>query len=246
MPGTYLPAAGSLVDLTLRRFALDWDFQKSYCRDCLYDLPKHLRAALITYLGMWAPGGVSLPDLQAILLPPADDEGEHGEDIGVETLSPSSANEFFYNLDLTGSLGRSLRLRELSRFLFPARPEPSSLQDSWDSPEDISETIPRPLLPNLTQLSLGIHPDRANAVSWRHLLSFVSHCPTLTHLSLAFWPEPSLTPNAKLVSFVTAQGRSVPYSGTGAYSRRCSFLPPRRGFLRNVNLLHEEDAANAV
>jgi hypothetical protein len=41
----------------------------------------------------------------------------------------------------------------------------------------------------------------------------------LTHLSLAFWPEPTLTPNAKLVSVVSPQtGGAVQYGGTGPYS----------------------------
>ncbi|KAK4449913.1 hypothetical protein QBC34DRAFT_298270 [Podospora aff. communis PSN243] len=219
LPGMYRPAEGSLIDIVLRRVAFDWEFQREYGRYYLYDLPKHLREALVTYLGIWNSDGVSVEDLNAVLLPPpmeeGDEEYEHGR------LSPSSANEYFTHLDLTGSLGRSLKLKELGRFLFPSRlqqPTDMDTRESWDAPEDISITVPRPLLPNLTHLSLGIRPDCAQAVSWRQLLGFVAHCPTLTHLSLAFWPEPSLTPNAKLASFVTAQGRTVPYSGTGPYS----------------------------
>jgi len=216
LPEAYLPAEGSLIDVVLRRFAYDWSFQRSYCRYYLYDLPKHLREALLTYLGIWNPEGVSLADLHAILLPPPNN-GDGGENTG--SLSPGSANEFFH-LNLTGSLGWSLKLREFSRFLYPSRPQSSAdLQESWDAPEDTSATVPQPLLPNLTHLSFAIRPDCAQAVSWRHLLSFVVNCPTLTHLSLAFWPEPSLTPNAKLASFVSPQGRTVPYSGTGPYSR---------------------------
>ncbi|KAK0645677.1 hypothetical protein B0T16DRAFT_457683 [Cercophora newfieldiana] len=217
LPGVYAPEEGSLIDAVLRRFAFDWAFQREYCQYCLFDLPKHLRAALVTYLGVWNPEGVRVEDIQAILLPPDDEEDD---DQG--RLSPSSANEYFSHLDLTGSVGRSLKLRELGRFLFPARLLHSTgteMKESWDAPEDISAvTVPRPLLPNLTHLALGIRPDCAQSVSWRQLLAFVAHCPTLTHLSLAFWPEPSLTPNAKLASFITPYGRTVQYSGTGPYS----------------------------
>lgn len=222
LPGCYVPGEGSLVDAVLRRMVVDWDFQKEYCRYVLYDLPTHLRVALIAYLGVWADG-VTIQDLGMVLTPPPpeeeDGEGEEGE-VQVAVASPGGhMNLDFHHLDLTGSLGHSLKLRELSSFLFPSRPESTDLQDSWDAPEEESAiNVPRPLLPNLTHLSLGINPDYAHAVSWRHLVAFASHHAKLTHLSLAFWPEPAMTPNAKLASFVTAQGRSVQYGGTGPYS----------------------------
>lgn len=218
LPGVYSPAEGSLIDIVLKHLVYDWDFQRSYCRYCFYDLPTHLRTALLSYLAMWHAEGVSLVDLRAILLPPEDDP----EDVPGR-LSPSEANESVRYLDLTGSLGRSLKLRELSALLFPSRPKTMDLQDSWDEPEESSAMISRPLLPNLTHLSLGIRPSDSQWVSWRQLLAFAPHCYTLTHLSLAFWPEPSLTPNAKLATFVSPEGRSVGLSGTGPYSRKSLF-----------------------
>jgi hypothetical protein len=158
-------------------------------------------------------------------LPCVDDETEDFEE-----LDPSTANEDIVHLDLTASLGRGLKIRELSEFLFPTasakspHPTHSELQESWDTPasQAARSTMPRPLLPNITHLSLAINPKHASAISWRHLLSFSTHFPTLTHLSLAYWPEPSLTPNAKLASFVVASGtgssRTVQYGGTGPYS----------------------------
>ncbi|KAK1752110.1 hypothetical protein QBC47DRAFT_389703 [Echria macrotheca] len=214
LPGAYLPEEGSLVDLVLRQFVADWDFLKSYLQYCLYDLPDHLRTALISYISMLSQGGVSVGDLRVILFPPEVPDEDEGE----ARPSPYPANEKMYHLDLTGSVGMSLKLRELSVLLFPPHAKDVDPQESWDVPEELQSTIPRPLLPNLTHLSLAIHPDRAHVVSWRHLLSFASHCSMLTHLSLAFWPEPSLTPNAKLASFDSPTGRPVQYSGTGPYS----------------------------
>lgn len=215
LPGAYLPGEGGLVDIILRRFVVDWEFQNSYCRYCLYDLPKHIRDGLISYLSTWSPDGVSITDLKLILLPPEDEEeGFENPD----RLPPSVANEDFTHLNLNGAVGRSLKLRELSQFLFPPQPQVAGPQESWDSPEEGGSAVPRPLLPNLTHLSLAIRPECTSDVSWRQLLSFATNCSTLTHLSLAFWPEPSMTPNAKLASFVSPQGRTVQYSGTGPYS----------------------------
>lgn len=204
------------MDMALRTLAIEWEFQKSFNHYYLYSLPTHLKVALIAYLGTWYAAGVGLSDLRAILLPCPEDELVRENPL----LSPSTMNEDLFHLDVSGSLGRSLKLCELFDLLFPSAITgtiSSPLQESWDVPTDAS-TIPRPLLPNITHLSLAVNPESASSVSWRQLLSFSSRLHTLTHLSLAYWPEPSLTPNAKLASFVSAQGRSVQYGGTGPYS----------------------------
>lgn len=205
--------------MALRRLVLDWEWQRTYCQYHLYELPTHLRVVLISYLAHTCEG-VSLRDLQAVLLPPPD-VPEYFDD---PALAPSVVNDSFRYLDLSGSLGQTLKLRDLSDLLFPQLPDPAAvLQESWDAPEPSAE-IPRPLLPNLTHLSLALSPSpsgesQPRPVSWRHLLAFASHLPQLTHLSLAFWPEPTLTPNAKLASVVDPRtGRAVQYGGTGYYS----------------------------
>ncbi|KAK4100285.1 hypothetical protein N658DRAFT_508010 [Parathielavia hyrcaniae] len=215
LPGVILPAPGSLIDVVLRRMVLDWEWQRSYCRYHLYELPTHLRVALIAYLAAYTDESVSVRDLQAVLQPPPDIP-EYYED---PALAPSVMNEHFSHLDLSGSIGRVLKLRELSDLLFPPEPESTDLQESWDAADASSTNIPRPLLPNLTHLSLALDPSSSRDVSWRHLLAFAARLPGLTHLSLAFWPEPTLTPNAKLATVVSPQtGRAVQYGGTGPYS----------------------------
>lgn len=217
--------------MVLRRMVLHWEWQKEYCQYHLYELPTKLRIALVVYLVTYTREGVSLRDLQAILLPPPD-VPEYQED---PSLAPSVVNEYFHYLDLSGSIGRSLKLRELTDFLFPPRPESVEPQESWeDATEESLAGIPRPLLPKLTHLSLALSPTSSSSssspsgdgaagtsatVSWRHLLALAAHLPGLTHLSLAFWPEPSLTPNARLATVVSPQtGRAIPYGGTGPYS----------------------------
>ncbi|KAK0704217.1 hypothetical protein B0T21DRAFT_105523 [Apiosordaria backusii] len=218
------------MDLVLRRFVRTWDWQMEYCRYVLYELPTRVRTALLAYIGLYSAKGVTLQDLMAILLPPpfAEDEDDESQDDEVgrtEFLPPSIVNADLSRLDLSWSLGRSLKIRDLSDFLFPpaaaAVVSEVNPKESWDAPDE--ETAPEPpipaaLLPNLTHLSLALDPEHAHNVSWRHLLAFATHLPNLTHLSLAFWPEPSLTPNAKLASMVTAQGQVIQYGGTGPYS----------------------------
>lgn len=210
------------MDLVLRRFASDWEFLETYCQYYLYDMPTHIRIALVRCVSLHSGEGISISDLRSILLPPPidpEDENPPVED------DPSSVNESFTHLDLTGSSGRSLKLRDLSDLLWPPQLESVDLPDSWDAPDEESAAssasiagVPRPLLPNLTHLSLALDPEYPPSISWRHLLAFASRQTNLTHLSLAFWPEPNLTPNAKIASVVTREGRVIQYGGTGPYS----------------------------
>jgi hypothetical protein len=206
----------------LRSLAKTWEFHRSYNQYYLYEIPTHLKTALIIYLGIWHEKGVSLGDLQILLLPWVDDDGSE------DSVSPdtSPVDKDLVHLDLTGSIGRSIRLRELADLLFPTTSHqaenPDSLQESWDAPSLSVDTSIRPgLLPNLTHLSLSLTPfSSTTSVSWRQLLSMADNLSTLTHLSLAYWPEPSLTPNAKFATVVSAEGpqTSIPYGGTGPYS----------------------------
>ncbi|KAL2024521.1 hypothetical protein VTK56DRAFT_7564 [Thermocarpiscus australiensis] len=222
LPGLNLPGRGSLVDMVLRRFALDWEWQRSYCRYYLYELPTHLRVAMVAYLGMHTREGVSLRDLQALLLPPPDVPHYQAD----PDLAPGTVNETFRHLHLAGSIGRSLKLRELTDLLFPPQSSTTPTttitpQESWDAPEQPAPAnLPRPLLPNLTHLSLALDPSSSSSVSvsWRHLLSLAARLPGLTHLSLAHWPPPTLTPNAVAAVVVSPQGAVHPYGGTGFYS----------------------------
>lgn len=217
LPGLYRPEGRSLMGIVMSRMVSDWEFQRSYNLYYLYSLPDRVRMALMSYLTTFYEPGLSLSDLRLILLPHSPEDG--GQDYGAEpTLSPSALNEGITHLDLSTSVGRSIKLRELSSLLFPmqhdvASPEPL---ESWDAAE--TSTIPRPLLPNLTHLSLAATPEASSSASWKQLLALSTHLPTLTHLSLAYWPVPSLTPNATFAKVVTTQGQTVQYGGTNPYS----------------------------
>lgn len=201
----------------MHKLVLDWEYQRSYNLYYLYSLPDRVRMALISYLSTSYEPGLSLSDLKLIILPQLpEDDGAQG--VEAEPLpSPSSLNEGLTHLDLSTSVGRSVKIRDLSTLLFPIQSDDSStLLESWDTAE--VTPIPRPLLPNLTHLSLAGTPETSSMLSWKQLLTLSTHLPTLTHLSLAYWPVPSLTPNATFAKVVTAQGQTIQYGGTNPYS----------------------------
>lgn len=218
MPGVYAPAEGTLVDMVLRRIAVDWAKQRDWNRFYLYTLPSRLRSALLAHISEIYGPGVSLMDLRLVLSGPS--EAELAE-YGLEPPDMSVLNSDVFYLDLTGSLGKSLTIKELHEFLFgPKRPNHSindAVQDSWEAPAPIPGPVD--LLPNLTHLSLAIDPGSSLSVSWKQLLSLAGKLTQLTQLSLAGWPEPSLTPNAKFAKMTSpTTGQSVQYGGTGPYS----------------------------
>lgn len=176
-------------------------------------MPSHLKPALIRYIGVASEAGISLSDLKSILLPP-EDVYSHGELDG-----QSRSNSEITCLDLSASIGKSLKLKDVSDILFTKAENETTdePQDSWEV-VDVSPSPPRLLLPNLTHLSLAIDPTSTRDVSWKQLLTLSSKLPSVTHLSLAYWPEPCLTPRAKFSTISSPQGRDIPYGGTNYYS----------------------------
>ncbi|KAI1207965.1 uncharacterized protein F4807DRAFT_452525 [Annulohypoxylon truncatum] len=216
LPDAYTPDAGSLIDRLLRRMAQDWEQQRYWNQFYLYTLPSHLRTGLLTYVAEIYEPGLSVKDLRLVLAGPSD---EKLAEYDVDKPDLNSLNGDVFYLDLAGSVGKSLTVKELNELLFPPKVEVEqpNLKDSWDAPEPLSGPVK--MLPNLTRLSLAIDPEHAPNVSWKQLLSLAGKLPTLTHLNLSGWPEPSLTPNAKLARVISpVTGRSVQYGGTGPYS----------------------------
>ncbi|KAI0470150.1 hypothetical protein F4859DRAFT_485788 [Xylaria cf. heliscus] len=218
LPGIYAPAEGSLVDMVLQRIALDWTQQRDWNRFYLYTLPSRLRSALLANVSEICSSGISLMDLRLVLSGPSESELA---EYGLDPPDVNVLNSDVFHLDLTNSLGKSLTLKELHELLFGPKkaivPTEDTVQESWEIPAPIMGPVE--LLPNLTHLSLGIDPGSMASVSWKQLLSLAGKLNHLTHISLAGWPEPSLTPNAKFAKVISpTTGRSVQYGGTGPYS----------------------------
>ncbi|KAI0393860.1 hypothetical protein F5Y17DRAFT_286457 [Xylariaceae sp. FL0594] len=229
LPGVSAPGERSLVDLVLRHIAFGWEQQRDWNRFYLYTLPSRLRSALLSRISELYPGGVSVANLRLLLAGPSADELAEYE---VAPPDVHKLNSDFFSLDLNGSIGRSLSVKELRELLFgPTRKmkqkntasdrdvDADSILDSWDAPAPMAPPVG--LLPNLTHLSLAIDPGSTSLVSWKQLLALAAKLPQLTELSLAGWPAPALTPNARLAHATVHSptgGRIVEYSGTGAYS----------------------------
>lgn len=210
------------MDLALRRLAQDWEYQRYYNQHHLYFVPGHIKPALIRLIGAAGDHSVSLADLKIILTPSAEvlEDGELAGEI-------ANSNREVTCLDLAGSVGKSIQLKELADLLYPSSSNAATQSDdepeeSWDTAAEASPALPRALLPNLTHISLAVGPlQSASDASWKQLLSLAARMSSsITHLSLAFWPSPCLTPRSRHATVSSPQqgGRSIPYGGTNMYS----------------------------
>lgn len=131
----------------------------------------------------------------------------------IPALDPEDHNEAFFRLDVSGALGQSLTFKQLTELVQKPAPATEAIpEQSWD--DSIPNSLSPPI-PTLTHLSLS-HPSPA--ISWSRLIAFAKHTPALTHLSLAFWPVPSLNPNANTTVMASRYAKDVQYGGTNYYS----------------------------
>ncbi|MCJ1465290.1 hypothetical protein MMC07_003907 [Pseudocyphellaria aurata] len=187
LPELYLPEERSLMSQTLKAVARNWQWHIEYDQYCLAMLPTRLKEALVSFIARYSPQGINRHGLEIIFMEDA-------------TLEDGGDNEDVAHLDLSTSIGHSVSLRELKNFLVDipkstvnaqTKVEDEMVPDSWDAPS--SSSISHHFVfrfPFLTHLSLS-HPHNA---SWKSLLNLAPQLMTLTHLSLAFWPYPSLNP----------------------------------------------------
>lgn len=211
-----------MIDIVLQKIAYDWEFNKVYNQYHLFYLPSHLKPALIRHIGRHSSHGISLSDLKTILLPVVDldDPGVPSEPNQPGAGANSSMNAGVTYLDLSGSLGRSIKIKEVANLLFPsmANIEGDEPQDSWDAVPNQDPGPLQILLPNLTHLSLALDPQSPSKASWRQLLALSSKASSITHLSLAYWPTPCFNPRAQSSVVTSPQGQRVNYGGTNLYS----------------------------
>ncbi|KAF2230887.1 hypothetical protein EV356DRAFT_453073 [Viridothelium virens] len=221
LPGVEMPKKGSLVEQALKTMAIEWEFVSEYEQLNLATIPARLKSALLSYLAAYGPEtGITLGNLRSLFYTE-------------EQIPGGTGTQDFKRLDLAGLIGRDLTLNPLVRYLAnPDRPMSSTkrrsygaesqkaeLLESWDQEGlEISPALNINSFSAITHLSLA-RPDPNSPLLWSSLISLTSHLPTITHLSLAYWPAPSLTPNSNTAS-VHAKGspRPVQLSGTGFYS----------------------------
>lgn len=204
LPGVMeFPAHSSLMATCLRHMARNWTFQRDYNRYYLAALPTKVRTILLSYIACYGPEeGVGYGGLKSIMFP------QDG------TFDGFCGNIDFERLDISGSIGRSIYFKQLRELIVPAQTDEDD-EEFWD--EKI-RTIPQSLetpLHSLRMLSLS-NPPRT--ISWAKLIAFAASIPTVTHLALANWPTPSLTPNSATTTMSSQYMSSLQYGGTNFYS----------------------------
>lgn len=236
LPGRVTPSEKSLQHMALVTLVKDWRWQAYYNQHHLVFLPPRLKSLLLSYIAVYGQtGGPTVEDLHTLFDTWEEDGLTEDDDVT--------------HLDLSGVVARSISLKQLQHFLVAQSssiveaPSTSvsnlSLKDgdSWEAstPDFLStpKTMPFVRFPNLTHLSLS-HPGPG--ASWSGLLSLAPHLATLTHLSLAYWPAPCLTPNAKTASAVPKNlPFSVSYGGTDFYSTYEGDWSEAAGILRRLS-----------
>ncbi|POS82597.1 hypothetical protein EPUL_006125 [Erysiphe pulchra] len=203
LPGIYSILTNSLREQCFKKIARNWDFIQVYEKHHLASLPTQLRSTLLSYLNVFGPeSGVGFSGLKSIIaLPNSNIE---------ECSTRYSHNKNFSRLDLSGAIGTSLSIEQVTGLVrhkpLVTSEETSNL--SWEDNLNLSISLIPPI-PHLTHLSLSYPPL---GVSWSALLSLAACLPTLTHLSLAHWPLPLATLTSDSTSFNHLLNESYKYS----------------------------------
>lgn len=229
LPGLRLPAEGSLLHFTFKGLASNWHWHVTYDQHYLATLPIRYKEVLLSYIAVYnnhTNGGIGGLGLETLFLD--DTELEHAT--GSDSLT---------HLDLACSISTVSSFKRLDNYMTKTITTPDvappvgdtyndevpthkndKVLDNWETEADANNTIARsitqPRFPNLTHLSLS-HPSTTTPPSWRLLLALTPHLATLSHLSLAHWPIPSLTPNAITATTTSPRGK-VSYGATNFYS----------------------------
>ena len=211
LPGAYVPEDGSLLAMSLKALARDWDWHREYDQYYLAIIPVRYKEALLHYIAVHSEYGIDRAGLELLFL------NEHD-------LEDATGTEGLTYLDLSISICHPLKFSELKAFLGTKRQRDDTGSDSppesWDAEVSSTHITPSSALRSstLTHLSLSYPSPKATA-PWRGLLALLPETPTLTHLSLAHWPTPTLTPNSKTAYTSTPSG-SVQYGATGFYDHK--------------------------
>lgn len=207
LPGSFLPNHGSLIHTSLKALTMNWDWHVQYDQYYLATIPVRYKEALLTYIARYSDSGTDRAGLEVLFL----DDTELEDATGVHG---------FARLDLSKSIGHPLKLKHLKDILTAKKTistgEETSdgVPESWDTPDPLAAPSGLPRFYSLTHLSLS-RPN--NAATWKGLLDLAPHLATITHLSLAYWPTPMISPNSATAYRETPQG-DVNFGASSFYS----------------------------
>jgi hypothetical protein len=213
----------------LRTFALHWEELSEFEQHYLPTIPISLREALLSYLAAY--GERRCLDLRSlkILFQKEESDGTSGWD-EVRILDFTGLlSEVFTIGDLARCLKRpstllqnmeeleideSRDIKRKGKAVEVAESWEEEAEDSAHSPPLLTAALSTPYFSNLSRLSLA----RPTAwASWSELLKISPNLNKITHLSLAYWPRPSITPNAATTSMVS-NVTTVSLGGSHFYS----------------------------
>ena len=207
LPGIFFPTHGSLIHTALKALALEWDWHVQYDQYYLATIPVRYKETLLSYIARYSPTGTDKAGLDLLFL----NETELEDATGVDGLT---------HLDLSTSIGHRLKLKQLKDLLGGKKTEAGGeetsdvLPESWDTPDLLNSPSGLPRFHSLTHLSLS-HPS--NGVTWKGLLDLAPELATITHLSLAYWSTPTMSPNSATAYRETPQG-NVNFGARNFYS----------------------------
>ncbi|KAJ5526244.1 hypothetical protein N7494_012894 [Penicillium frequentans] len=218
LPGAVFPGQDSLQQSVMVSMARNWAWHVNYDGLYLSQLPRHTKTALLSYVAQLSqeePLAPYMNGLTALYPTRAEYAKTLSAELEDDVLDTANTNTAAERLDLSNALGRWLSFKKLDKILQISHPADLSsgnategkVPDSWDSTEYETEKsdIPRSLgqqlrFDNLKYLSFA-HPHNFSA-NWPELVTLLSDLPTITHLSLAYWPCPSNHSPSRVPSLV--------------------------------------------
>ncbi|CAK4032423.1 Hypothetical predicted protein [Lecanosticta acicola] len=210
----------SLFHLSLKTAAEEWALFDDEDLPALSELPLRIRLRLLSYLGFYGPP-IGVSALEALT---------HG----IEPVD---------QLDLAGLIGHGgLTLHRLVKLLkqqaskVVETAEVEEVAESWDQDDSFEAALTRQpstsRFSQLTHLCLS-HPPAGPA--WQDLLSLSKQLPSITHLSLAYWPRPTLTPNLATTTVSSQHSPDVSAGGSHYYSAIDNDLSEPASILRQLS-----------
>ncbi|KAF2184049.1 hypothetical protein K469DRAFT_751104 [Zopfia rhizophila CBS 207.26] len=240
-----LPHEPSLLHSCLKTFAQNWEELVEYEQHYLAALPIPVKEALLSYVSRHGPTGcMDIKSFKTLFRTDQEVQNGTGSD-EVQFLDLTELlNQDFTIMDFFKSMTHSTPqvavtepMSQLSISYSKGKEKVEEVAESWEDeidPVDTSlpSTISIPRFPNLTRLSLA-HPG--SWASWPHLLTLSTKLNTLTHLSLAYWPTPSSTPNATTASMISKHTR-ISLGGSNLYSEMDDDWHEAANILRRLSL----------
>lgn len=233
LPTAIFPDLRSLQHLVLKSIASDWDWHAEYDHIYLASLPTTTKEILLSYIAIYHDDRPQTNPLRLLF-------GYQNEDRAEVT-----------RLDLSNAVGTWTTIRHIERDLLSSVKDENhsillqndEIAESWDEDDEYTDlktvlTVPSispPKFKNLKHLSLALAPR--TTASWSDLLKLADKLPTILSLSLAYWPQPTYTPNAASTraKLTVAGTPGVIYGGSDVYTAFDNNWREAAGILRSLS-----------